>query len=77
MSQLKENLLIKQAGWCIWKCKAVLNMTDKDIGDIIGVSRPTMVRMKKDPGLMGLTQLIKLQEHLKTTGHMLKETELS
>ena len=72
-----KNLLVEQARWCIWKCKKVLRMTDTEVSEVLGVSRPTFEKLKNHPEKMGTIQLIKLQEHLKTTGHMLKETELS
>ena len=53
------------AGWRLRTAKRVIRMTDEDLADIMGVSRPTIALYKKNPNKMTIEQLNRLDAHLK------------
>lgn len=47
------------------RCKDILKMTDEEVAQVIGVSRPTLTTILKNPGTIRINQVRALENHLK------------
>ena len=57
------------------QCKKLLNMPDRQIADVMGVSRPTLDRLRADPSVAKIGYIDRLENHLRFVKASILTTE--